>query len=296
MRTRGVLITGGSSGIGQAMVERFAREGDRVWFTYRSGRQQAHDLVSLLAAEGMRQVTALEFDQGDWHSHLALLEQLPEPVDVLVNNAAVGSKTVERYAPADARAQDLAMFRINSVGPLWLTSQLLPGMLERGYGKIVNISSVGGGVTQFPGFRLADGMSKAALAYFSRQLSAELVHAPVDVFTVCPGAVETSMFEASTLGPLTAAQRAELVSRLPKKRLIQPEEVAELTWWLCGDHARLLHGAVLDSSLGLGVHPGLLTCGAPGHGSTAGPAAAKHPDAAAAARADLLATAAGGEA
>lgn len=292
MRTRAVLITGGSSGIGQATVERFAREGDRVWFTYRSGYQRARDLVSRLTAEGAGQVTALEFEQGDWESHLALLGQLPEPVDVLVNNAAVGSKTVERYAPADERAQDLAMFRINSVGPLWLTGQLLPGMLERGYGKIVNISSVGGGVTQFPGFRLADGMSKAALAFFSRQLSAELVHAPVDVFTVCPGAVETSMFEASTLGPLTPAQCAELVSRLPKRRLIQPEEIAELTWWLCGDHAQVLHGAVLDSSLGLGVHPGLLT-GAPGHGEAAGPVTARDPDLAVAAGADPL-TATGG--
>ncbi|HEV2450728.1 MAG TPA: SDR family oxidoreductase [Streptosporangiaceae bacterium] len=159
------------------------------------------------------------------------------------------------------------------MGPLWLTGQLLPGMLDRGYGKIVNISSVGGGVTQYPGFRLADGMSKAALAYFSRQLSAELAQAPVDVFAVCPGAVETSMFEASTLGTLSDAQRAQFVSRLPKSRLIQPEEIAELVWWLCGDDARVLHGAVLDASLGLGVHPGLLTAaGVPGHASEAGPA------------------------
>ncbi len=276
MRARTVLVTGGSSGIGRATVKRFARGGDRVWFTYRHGRERARELVGRLAAEGIGRVAALEFDQGEWESQRALLEQVPEPVDALINNAAVGSKTVERYAPADERAQDLAMFRVNSVGPLWLTGQLVPGMLERGYGKIVNISSVGGGVTQYPGFRLADGMSKAALAYFSRQLSAELAHAPVDVFAVCPGAVETSMFEASTLGRLSAAQRAELVSRLPKGRLIQPAEIAELVWWLCGDDARVLHGAVLDCSLGLGVHPGLLTGGGfPGHGGEAGPAHAE---------------------
>lgn len=274
MSTRTVLVTGGSGGIGLATVERFARGGDRVWFTYRLGRARAQDLVERLAAEDLGRVGALEFDQGNWESHVALLEQVPEPVDVLINNAAVGSKTVERYAPADEQAQDLAIFRVNSVGPLWLAGQLLPGMLERGYGKIVNISSVGGGVALYPGFRLADGMSKAALAYFSRQLSAELAHAPVDVFAVCPGAVETSMFEASTLGRLSAAERAELVSRLPKGRLIQPPEIAELVWWLCGEDARVLHGAVLDASLGLGVHPGLLTSGSTsGHGSEAGAAA-----------------------
>jgi NAD(P)-dependent dehydrogenase (short-subunit alcohol dehydrogenase family) len=269
MRT--VLVTGGSSGIGRATVERFARGGDRVWFTYCLGRERARELVSRLAGEGPGRVGALQFDQGEWGSHAALLEEIPEPVDVLINNAAVGSKTVEQYAPGDEHAQDMAMFRVNSVGPLWLTGQLLPGMLERGYGKIVNVSSVGGGVAQFPGFRLADGMSKAALTYFSRQLSAELAYAPVDVFAVCPGAVETSMFEASTLGCLSAAQRAEFVSRLPKGRLIHPAEIADLVWWLCGDDARVLHGAVLDASLGLGVHPGLLTGGGiPGDGSDAG--------------------------
>jgi NAD(P)-dependent dehydrogenase (short-subunit alcohol dehydrogenase family) len=261
MTARTVLITGGSSGIGRAIVERFARDGDRVWFTYRLGRERAREVVRQMAAEGIGEVTALEFDQGEWDSHLALTEQLPEPVDVLINNAGVGSKTVERYAPADDHAQDLAMFRVNSVGPLWLTLQLLPGMLQRGYGKIVNISSVGGGVTQYPGFRLADGMSKAALAYFSRQLSAELAHAPVDVFAVCPGAVQTRMFEASTLARLSAVQRADLCCRLPKGRLIQPAEIAELVWWLCGEDARVLHGAVLDASLGLGVHPGRLAGG-----------------------------------
>jgi NAD(P)-dependent dehydrogenase (short-subunit alcohol dehydrogenase family) len=266
MLMRTVLVTGGSSGIGRATVERFARGGDRVWFTYRLGRERARELVGRLAAEGMDRVTALEFDQGNSESHLALLERVREPVDVLINNAAMGSKTVEQYAPADERAQDLAMFRVNSIGPLWLAGQLLPGMLERGYGKIVNISSVGGGVAQYPGFRWADGMSKAALAFFSRQLSAELAHAPVDVFAVCPGAVETSMFQASTLEPLSAAERAEFVSRLPKARLIQPAEIAELVWWLCGDDAQVLHGAVIDASLGLGVHPGLLTGTAVGGG------------------------------
>ncbi len=259
MNPRNVLITGGSSGIGRATVNRFVRAGDRVWFTYHLGRQRAEAVVSEFVGNGRTPPAAFAFNQGDWLSHQQLLAALPGPVDVLINNAAVGTKTVERYAPGGYHQQDEAFFQVNNVGPLWLVRQLLPGMIERGYGKIVNISSVGGGVAQFPSFHVADGMSKAALAYLTRHVAADLVHAPVDVFAVCPGAVETSMLEASTLGELSDDRRRAFVARLPKGRLLRPEEIANLVWWLCGDDARALHGAVIDASMGLGVHPGLVT-------------------------------------
>jgi NAD(P)-dependent dehydrogenase (short-subunit alcohol dehydrogenase family) len=259
--TRNVLITGGSAGIGQACVRRFARDGDHVWFTYHSGRERAARLVAELAelSDGRRYAPrAFEFRQGEWPDHVRLVAELPGPVDVLINNAAVGSKTVEHYVPGPGHAQDAAFLQINAVGPLWLSEQLLPGMRERGRGTIVNVASVGGGVAPFPGFRIADGMSKAALAYLTRHLAAELVHDPVDVVAVCPGAVDTPMFEASTLAGLTPSRRSALESALPGGRLIHPEEIAELVWWLTGPGAGLLHGAVIDASMGLGVRPGLL--------------------------------------
>jgi NAD(P)-dependent dehydrogenase (short-subunit alcohol dehydrogenase family) len=266
--SRRVLITGGSSGIGEAMVERFVGQGDQVWFTYCSGADRAEQILDGLREKGHSGVHALAFSQGDWDSHQELMERLAGPVDVLVNNAAVGSSTVQRYSPGPDHLRDAAFFQINSVGPLWLVRQLLPGMIERGYGKIVNIASVGGGVTHFPGFELADGMSKAALAYLTKHVAAECVHTEVDVFAVCPGAVETAMFEASTLEPLTPVQRAELLARLPRGRLIQPEEIADLVWWLCSERAGVLHGAVIDASMGLGVHPGLLSTGGNVDGGT----------------------------
>lgn len=259
MTPRNVLITGGSSGIGRAAVRRFVTAGDNVWFTYHHGRGRAEAVVAELSRPDLVPPKAFEFNQGDWQSHQRLLATLPGPVDVLVNNAAVGSKTVEYYAPGAAHRHDEAFLQVNSVGPLWLIRALLPGMLDRGHGKIVNIASVGGGVAQFPAFHVADGMSKAALTYLTRHLAAELAHAPVDVFALCPGAVETSMLEASTLGELTPDERRALEARLPKGRLLQPEEIANLVWWLCADDARALHGAVIDASLGLGVHPGLIT-------------------------------------
>lgn len=261
-RARNVLITGGSNGIGRAAVREFVAAGDTVWFTYLRGEARAKALVGELAAGGAT-VAAFAFHQGEWDSHQRLLAALPGPVDVLVNNAAVGSKSVEKYHSGPPHERAAAMLRVNSLGPLWLAQELVPGMRARGYGKVVNVASVGGGVATFPEFDPADGMSKAALVQMSRQLAVELAHAPVDVFAICPGAVETDMLGASVLQRLGPAARAAFEARLPKRRLIRPEEIARAVRWLCTDDAVVLHGAVLDASFGLGLAPGLFDPGPP---------------------------------
>ena len=252
--TRTVLITGGSSGIGVELVRSFAEVDYTVWFTYNRGKDRAEDLAASLAD---RDVRALPLELGNWDSHQRFVAELPGPVDILINNAGLGTKTVEHYADS-AHEQDAALLHVNATGALWLTQALLPQMRKRGFGKIVILSSVGGGVTQFPGFRLADGMSKAALAHLGRQLAAEVAREPIDVFTVCPGAVDTPMFQQSTLDHLSEEEREALIEGLPGKRLIEPREIAELVLWLCTPAGQVLRGAVLDASLGLGVNPGLL--------------------------------------
>lgn len=252
MEERGVLITGGSRGIGEALVRHFARRGDRVWFTYRLGAGRAAGLEQELAGEG-HTVSALEFSQGDWPSHQQLAQELSgSRIDVLVNNAAVGSSTVDRYAAGGDHARDAAFLQINTLGPLWLTRQFAPAMISRGYGKVVNISSVGGGISQFPQFDVADGMSKAATAYMTRHLAAQWGKLPIDVFAVCPGAVDTAMFQASTLEGLAAEEHRRLESGLPGGRLIRPQEIADLVGWLCEDSGTVMRGAVVDASMGLG--------------------------------------------
>jgi NAD(P)-dependent dehydrogenase (short-subunit alcohol dehydrogenase family) len=252
-----VLITGGSSGIGRAMVIAFADAGYVVWFTYHTGEDRA---TRLLEGLGRERAQAFKLALGDRNSHRRLMEQLPGPVDVLVNNAGLGTKTVEKVSK-DIHEQDAALIRVNSIGALWLTRDLLPTMRKRGFGKIILISSVGGGIAQFPGFHLADGMSNAALAYLGKHLQARHVRDPIDVFTICPGATDTPMLEASVLTGLDDAAREALADSLPGRRLIDPAEIAKLAVWLCTDGARVLRGAVLDASLGLGVYPGLLSRG-----------------------------------
>lgn len=251
--SRSVLITGGSSGIGRATVERFARQGDRVWFTYRSGRERALATVAELAGRGW-QVEAFEFDQGNWPSHECLFLQLPGPVEVLVNNVVLNSRAVERYPAGSLSEQAVAaaFLRINSLGPLWLIQQVLPEMLDRGYGKIINISGAGAHC----GLHAAEGMSKAAIAYLTRHLAAELVHQPIDVFAICPGAVQTPGPEEGAPVQLSVPRWHELEAGPPQGRLIQPAEIAELVWWLTTAAAQMLHGSVIDASMGLEAHPG----------------------------------------
>ena len=178
-------------------------------------------------------------------------------IDVLVNNAAVGSATVAAFSD-DPETQDSLMLAINADGTLKMCQHFMA--LSGGPGrKLINISSVGGGITAFPGFRLSDGMSKAAVAFLTRQLAAEAVHTEVDVFAICPGATNTPMFQASTLSKLSPDGLTAFLARLPKGRLIEPSEIAALVHFLASPLSRVLHGAVLDASMGLGSRPGLMS-------------------------------------
>jgi NAD(P)-dependent dehydrogenase (short-subunit alcohol dehydrogenase family) len=248
-----VLVTGGSSGIGTAIVKLFAEKDFRVLFTYNSRKESAQKIVEQLEPFD---VQMFHFSQGNLSSQEALLAKLPDRIDVLINNAAVGSATVKRISD-DRFVQDRKMFEINALGVLWLTEAIIPKMTENG-GKIINISSVGGGIFHFPGFLLADGMSKAALTFMTKQLAAEHAHTKIDVFAICPGATDTDMFQSSTLNKLSDDQRKAFVEALPKKRLIHPGEVALICEFLSQEHSTVMHGAVIDCSLGLGVSPGMI--------------------------------------
>ncbi len=248
-----VLITGGSKGIGRATVYRLAKQGHKVIFTYNTGIRPVQKILTNLHE---CDIEARRFSLGDLFSQSELIEKLPEEIDVLINNAGVGSATVLKYSDNEYE-QDRKLMEINALGNLWLTESIIPMMKEKG-GKIINISSVCGGIFHYPGFKLADGMSKAALTFMTKQLAAEHAHTNIDIFAVCPGAVDTEMFQSSTLNHLSDKEREEFINNLPKKRLIKPDEIASICEFLAGDQSQFLHGAVIDASMGLGVSPALL--------------------------------------
>lgn len=253
---RAALVTGGTGGIGRACVERLAAYGATVALTCVAG---VEDPAKVRAGFSLP-VTVHPLDLRDAGSIRRCVAEVVAAhgrIDVLVNKAAVGSATVAAFS-GDLETQDSLMLAINADGTLKMCQQYMA--LAGGPGrKLINISSVGGGIAAFPGFRLSDGMSKAAVAFLTRQLAAESVHGEVDVFAICPGATKTAMFQASTLSKLSPDEQAALLARLPKGRLIEPSEIAALVHFLAGPASRVLHGAVLDAYMGLGSRPGLMS-------------------------------------
>ncbi len=261
IRDRVALVTGGLGGIGRACVEALLAHGAKVAFTYVAG---AEDAAQALIAQSPDRLSAHVLDLRFAESIQTCIHEVGahwDRIDILVNNAAVGSATVAAFAD-QAGAQDSVMLAINADGALKLCQAFLGAMRGRIGSlplKIINFSSVGGGIAVFPGFRLSDGMSKAAVAFMTRQLAAELTGAMIDVFAICPGATNTPMFQASTLDGMNAAEQAAFTAHLPKQRLIAPEEIANIVVFLASGYSTPLHGAVLDASMGLGVRPGLMT-------------------------------------
>lgn len=257
------FVTGGCGGIGRACVQALLAHGVSVAFTYAEGRDHVQDAQAMVDLDPDR-LSAHGLDLRSTASIQQCMEQAIsrwQRIDILVNNAAVGSATVAAYAN-EAAQQDSAMLMINADGTLKVCQAFLTLMkdyLTTDPLKIINISSVGGGIQVFPGFRLSDGMSKAAVAFLTRQLAAELTNTTVDVFAVCPGATNTGMFQASTLNQMTPDRRQAFIASLPKGRLIEPSEIADLIVFLASGYSAPLHGAVIDASMGLGVRPGLIT-------------------------------------
>jgi NAD(P)-dependent dehydrogenase (short-subunit alcohol dehydrogenase family) len=255
------LVTGGNSGIGKACVERLHDFGATVAFTYVADVET--EKAALAGFAGFERVSAHPLDLRKAQSIRTCLEQVINrhgTIDILVNNAAVGTATVARFSES-VDGQDSTMLAINADGTLKMCQAYLSSCeAEKSRRrKVINISSVGGGITAFPGFRVSDGMSKAAVAFLTRQLAAEHVHSPVDIFAVCPGATNTPMFQASTLNRMTADERHAFIERLPKKRLIEPQDIASIVHVLATDLSTPMHGAIIDASMGLGVRPGLIT-------------------------------------
>lgn len=189
MQLRGahVLITGGSRGIGAAMARRFAAAGASVSLVARSA-----DAIESLAGElGGRAFPADLLAPEQVDGLVARVEAEAGPVDVLVNNAGLESTRWLVHEPAST-IRDVV--RLNLEAPMVLTRSVLPGMLQRGRGSLVFLSSLAG-TSGFPGMSVYSG-TKSGINNFVAALRLELRDSPVRTTVVAPGPVDTQMWDA----------------------------------------------------------------------------------------------------
>ncbi|WP_437800848.1 SDR family NAD(P)-dependent oxidoreductase [Sorangium sp. So ce693] len=236
------LVTGGGRGIGRAIAERLAQGGARVAV---AGRTQAEIEETAAAIGGV----AVRLDVGDREGAppaIAALEGQLGHIDVLVNNAGVAES-----APFDRTSDALwdRMLAVNVTGAFALCRALIPKMIARGFGRVVNVASTAGLVGC--AYSTAYCASKHAMVGMTRAIAVEIARTPVTINCVCPGWVNTRMADeaisriAEKTGRGEDAARRSLESMSPQGRMVEPAEVALVVAMLCSDEARSIHGQAI---------------------------------------------------
>ena len=244
--TKVAIVTGAGSGIGLATAVRLAREGATIVASdiNAAGLDEAQRLIAAAGAEATGVLADIGL-QADVDRLVDEAVRLHGRVDILVNNAGIN----DNFLPAHA-VDDVTWDRVMTVnvrGPLMLCRRVLPGMVERRAGAIINVASVGGLRGGTSG--VAYTSSKHALVGLSRSIAWYYATDGIRCNAVCPGGVQTNIGTTSAprepvhlerLGPIHAAGR----------RMAEPDEVATLISWLASDEASNVNGAVIPVDAG----------------------------------------------
>ena len=232
-----VLITGGSRGIGRAAVEQFSAEGWQVAFTYL--RSQA-DAKALAEKTGALAIRADAESEKEILASVAEAEAAFGPIDALINNAAISGFSLV----TDITTEEWERFlRVNLTAPFIYSRAVLPSMIRRRKGRIVNISSMWGLVGA--SCEVHYSAAKAGLIGFTKALAKEVGPSGITVNAIAPGVIETDMNRA-----LSAENLAALKEETPLCRLGRPEEVARAALFLCSEGAGFITGEVMNISGG----------------------------------------------
>jgi 3-hydroxybutyrate dehydrogenase len=244
---RSAIVTGAGRGIGAAIGAALASAGAQVILSARS-RDEIEQTASAIAAQGGR-VTAVPCDVTDETAVAALVRSAHAElgrIDILVNNAGTASSAPLNELTLDEWNRLLA---VNATGTFLCTRAVLPEMIDRGAGRVVNVASVSGlvGARYVAGYTAA----KHAVVGFTRAVAAEVARSGVTVNAVCPGYVDTPM-TAHTIDNIvqktgrTRDEAERAITRMSGHgRLVSPEEVADAVVWLSGDGAASVNGQAI---------------------------------------------------
>ena len=240
---RKAVVTGASRGIGRAIAIGLAQEGADVAVNYATREAQADDVVREIEKLGQRAL-AVRADVSDFPDTFRMAQEVLGAfghVDILVNNAGISSdKTFVKMDHASWRK----VLAINLDGVFNCTKVFVDSMLARGYGRIVNITSVIGQIGNFGQANYA--ASKAGVTAMTKSLAKELASKGITVNAVAPGFIETEMVEA-----IPERVRQRLLDQVPLKRFGKTEEVARAVIYLVSSDGEYITGEELSMNGGL---------------------------------------------
>src|SRR5919199_1228320 len=241
---RVALVTGGTGGIGTEICKRLTDDGRRVVATYLEAEEEsARCWQDERRAEGY-EIGLVECDVTSFESCARMAREVESavgPVDIVVNCAGITrDRTLAKMEPKQWRA----VLETNLDSAFNVTRQFVDGMSERGFGRIVSISSVNGQKGQFGQTNYA--AAKAGLFGFSKALARELAADGITVNTVSPGYVNTTMVQA-----IPADIRDAIVRKIPVGRLASPQEIARAVSFLTADESGYITGSNIAINGGL---------------------------------------------
>jgi 3-hydroxybutyrate dehydrogenase len=250
LHNKTALITGGGRGIGKAIADAFAREGARVAVAART-LEQVKEVADQLAGKYGVQTYACVCDVSNSASVASMVQDVRKAfdseIDILVNNAGVAESATLVNTTDELWNKHLA---INLSGTFYCTRAALPAMVERGWGRIINIASIAG-KTGAP-YIAAYSASKHGVMGLTRSLALEVGASGVTVNAICPGYVETDMvakgIERITrrTGLSAEAAKESLNKMSPQNRMVTPQEVAAVALLLASDEGRGINGQGLN--------------------------------------------------
>jgi len=233
---RVVLVTGGMGGLGETICIKMADAGYRVVATYSPGNTKHAEWVAQMKAQG-HEVLAVPCDVADIEScakAVAEVQQKLGAIDVLVNNAGITRDMT--FKKMDKVNWD-AVMRTNLDSLFNMSKQVVDGMVERGWGRVINVSSVNGSKGAFGQTNYS--AAKAGVHGFTKALALEVAKKGVTVNTISPGYIGTKMVTAIPKEVLDS----KILPHIPVGRLGKPEEVAGLIIYLASEEAAFVTGA-----------------------------------------------------